>query len=104
MNSYQIEEIASGLAEREAATVLAQREANRVVAARAQRESTEAARVQREERQNLVAQLEVEQRNCHSRCEVLEQQHRELPDRIVAERRRLNVLLSQLNEARKGMS
>jgi hypothetical protein len=34
----------------------------------------------------------------------LEQQHRELPDRIVAERRRLNVLLSQLNEARKGMS
>ena len=93
MNSAQIEEIASGLAEREAATVLAQREANRVVAARAQRESTEAARVQREERQNLVAQLEV-----------LEQQHRELPDRIVAERRRLNVLLSQLNEARKGMS
>ena len=68
-----------------------------------QRESATTARAQREERQQLVARLEMEQRNCHDRCEVLEQQYRELPERIVAERRRLNVLLNQLHEAQKGL-
>jgi hypothetical protein len=103
MNSLQIEEIATGLAEREAAAGVAQREADRVAIQLAQRESEEAARVQREERLKLVARLESEQRNCHDRCEVLEQQYRELPGLITAERARLNTLLYQLAQATKGL-
>jgi chromosome segregation ATPase len=102
-NSLQIEEIATGLAEREAALSAAQREAARVAAEKAQRESAAAARARREQQQKLVARLEVEQRNCHDRCLVLEAELRSLPDRIVDERRRLNVLLNQLHEAQKGL-
>jgi septal ring factor EnvC (AmiA/AmiB activator) len=103
MNSAHIEEIAAGLAAREAAIAGAQQEADRVAAEQLQRESAAAARVLREERQNLLAHLEAEQRNCHEHCKVLEQQYRELPDRIAAGRNRLNNLLYQLNEVRKGL-
>ena len=59
--------------------------------------------MQREERLKLVARLETEQRNCHDRCAVLEQQYRELPGHISAERARLSTLLYQLGQAKKGM-
>ena len=103
MNLSQIEEIASGLAEREAAVSAARRESERAANERAQRESVEAARAQRDEIQRRMAHLEVETHNAHERCLVLEQQYRELPDRIAVERRHLNILLSQLNDARKGL-
>ncbi|MGA9803188.1 MAG: hypothetical protein WBQ46_08055 [Terriglobales bacterium] len=87
-------------------TQAAQRELERATAIRAQREIAEAetaTRAQREARQKQIALLEVEQRNCHDRCLVLEQQCRELPDRLVAERGRLSAMLYQLNELWKGL-
>jgi hypothetical protein len=97
------DDVTAILSERAQSARASEQEAEREAIERAQRESVEATTARRKERQDLVARLEVAQRNCHDRCVVLETQYRELPDRIVAERRQLNVLLSQLNDARKGL-
>ena len=84
---------------------LAQREADRLADEQAQRESEQAkqAQTQREaQRAATISRLEAEQRNCHDRLLVLDDEMRTLPRQMQAERDRLNHLLHELARLRKG--
>jgi flagellar motor switch/type III secretory pathway protein FliN len=83
-----------------------QREAERLRTIEAERQAEQSAQTTQRQREELcqrVALLEAEQHSCHERCEMLERQYRDLPNRISAERGRLNALLFNLAELKKGL-
>jgi chromosome segregation ATPase len=110
MPKIDLNELAAGvtavLAQREADSAQRARDAERAAAERLAQEQVEAElaeKARRDSWQKRLMTVEAEQRNCFSRCQVLEEQIKQLPGQLAFERSRQATLLRELYELRQKL-